>query len=76
MSTDYNALCFQCKEYMHVGQIMGGKPSLSYGAGEHPDAYIEETREIAKFLFDHVEHGAVLIVVSHDTPSTFRNADL
>lgn len=72
MSTDYNALCFTCKKSMHVGQRMGGRASFAYGGKHNPD-YINEAEEVAKFIFEHVEHGPVMIVFADDTPSTFTN---
>jgi hypothetical protein len=75
MSTDYSALCFVCKKAMHVGQTMAGKPSFAHGYRHNPD-YATESTEVAKFLFEHVDHGPVLIVFADDTPSTFERVDL
>lgn len=72
MSTDYNALCFSCKQYRHVGQHMGGRPSFAYG-GSGSAVYGDEVEEVASFIFEHVEHGPVMIVFADDTPSTFTN---
>jgi hypothetical protein len=73
VSTDYNALCFTCKKTMHVGQrTAGSNYSFAYGRGAD---YGDESAAVAKFIFEHVEHGPVMIVFADDTPSTFTRVD-
>ena len=70
MSTDYSAMCFKCKEYMHAGQRMANSYSFAYGGGDD-----DEMQDVAAFMFKHVECGPVLIVYADDVPSTFENVD-
>lgn len=67
MSIDYEAVCFRCQKYQHIGQDMGCKKSLGYGSGDGEGADVA-----AQFVISHAQEcGAVIVMDSNDVPPNF-----
>jgi|SRR5271166_2957498 len=59
MSTDYDIVCDTCRVQMHAGQRCAiDEYSFGYSTGDS-----EGQEAVAKFAFEHAEHGQVRIVV-------------
>jgi len=71
MSTDYDAACLDCKEAIHLGQIMAGNYSFGYGTGD------EETAGLTlKWIVEkHLHKGHTVRIVNSQDP-LIENFDL
>lgn len=60
MSTDYNAVCMDCKMWCHLGQRMGGYHSFGYGKNDAIGASLS-----SEFVHDHL--GCDLRIMGTDS---------
>jgi hypothetical protein len=63
MSTDFIAVCDECRVRIHVGQIMAGIASFGCGSTDEPGRV-----RSAEFLYEHAYHGLGARVQVADWP--------
>lgn len=63
MSTDWDAVCFTCRTYTHLGQRFTSGPTFGYGTDDAPGRL-----EAAEFVSEHVYHDLRIMV---DVPDDF-----
>lgn len=67
MSMDFDAVCFRCRKYQHLGQDMGCRCSFGYGSND-----LEGANEAADFALAHATFcGPVMIMNANDVPEHF-----
>lgn len=67
MSLDFEAVCFKCRKYQHLGQCSGGKNSFGYGSND-----LEGSNIAATFALEHaIFCGEVVILDSNSIPEGF-----
>lgn len=67
MSLDFEAVCFRCRKYQHLGQDMGCRRSFGYGSND-----LEGANEAADFALAHATFcGPIMIMDGNDVPEHF-----
>lgn len=68
MSTDWDAACFTCKLYTHLGQRFTSGPAFGYGSND-----AQGRLDAAEFVSEHVHHDLRIVL---DAPDDFTKYEL
>lgn len=76
MSTDWDAVCFTCCTYTHLGQRFTSGPSFGYGSND-----AQGRLDAAQFISDHIGHHLQIMLdapdgfTKHEPPAASSHVD-